>query len=296
MSIVINLPVGFEFAGKTVKEIELLPANGVAEKIYTKKLPEKPYTWQARVISASVKSIADIPIAAKCRQEFLEHGDFTIPEAVKAMTMADMNTLLVEIHRHLWESVLPEQEFSCKFCTKVISKTVDLFKIDFLEEDKKFFETSPDLTKIVAYLKNGFVIDGIKELDREDYVPYLSIAFNKLTYKPPTVKIAIQNERFAEDNVVFWRRIAFDSLLSIQAVEFPDTPEEKLIAELPSDANTFLGTRFYDLYLAGKDLKIIREELSEYLPTLPFYYIDTCPCEKAKEIPHVMEATGFFSE
>lgn len=293
---IVTLPIGISFNGTVVKELELVPSNGVAEKIYTKKLPDKPYTWQAMVISASIKEIAGVAIASSVRAEYLKNHTFSIPEPVKAITMADMNTLILEIHRHLWASKLKKQEFPCRRCGDVLVKDINLHKIELLEDDKTFLSGAPDLSRIVAYLEEGLTIEGLKDLDREDMVQYRGFTYNKFVFRNPCIADAILNEKFGSDIVEFWRKIAINNLLSISAVEKPDTIDENTLSALPEAAIVFMGPRLYNEYLSGMDLRKIREELSEYLPTMPFYYMDTCPCEKQAQIPHTMEATGFFSE
>lgn len=295
----IQLPAGVNYQGTLHTEVEFLKANGIAEKVFTKKFSDKPYTWQARVVSVGVKRIGTIAIGVGVREEFIKSGDFTIPDAIMQLPMAELNTLLVEVHRKLWQAEIPKQEFICKFCSKKLENTIDLNKIDYSEEDKKFLEThtKEDLTKILVYLKDGFEIEEIKELStREDFIPYKGFVFNKLTFRLPLTRDAIAHEKYAEDTVDFWRKIGLDCLEKIESVEEGDTVNEKMLAELPANTKHFLGQRLFDFYLSSEDLRRIREEITEYVPTLPFYYLDECPCERRLQIPHVMEASGFFSE
>ena len=298
MTPTISLPAGLHYQGAVHTEVEFLKTNGIAEKVFVKKLADKPYTWQARVAAIAIKRIGTIPIGAAVREEFINTGDFKIPEPINQLPLAELNTLLVEIHRNLWQAIIPKQEFICKFCSKRLENTIDLTKIDYSPEDLEFIKKNPpeSFTEILVYLKDGFEIDDIKELSREDLIPYKGMNFNKLTFRVPVVKDAINHERFAEDTVDFWRKISLDCLLKIESVEDGDTPTERLNAELPIIAKSYMGIRFFDLHLSSEDLKGIREELTEYIPTLPFYYLDECPCDRRLMIPHIMEASGFFSE
>ena len=111
-----ELPVGLRINGEVHKEVELLKTNGVAEKIFVKKLSEKPFTWQGNIVSAAVKRIGNVEIGSEVRKKYLEDGAVTIPFAVLKLPLAEINTLLVEIHRRVWVSFIPKQEIICKYC------------------------------------------------------------------------------------------------------------------------------------------------------------------------------------
>ena len=83
-----ELPVGLRINGEIHTNVELLSTNGVAEKIFLKRLSEKPYTWQGNVVSAAVKSIGNIQIGAEVRKKYLEEGSVTIPSAVRKLPMS----------------------------------------------------------------------------------------------------------------------------------------------------------------------------------------------------------------
>ena len=110
-----ELPIGLRVNGETHKNVELLKTNGVAEKIFTKKIAEKPFTWQGNIVSAAVKSIGTIEIGSAVRKQYLEDGSVTIPQAVLNLPLAEINTLLVEIHRRVWVSFITKQEVICKY-------------------------------------------------------------------------------------------------------------------------------------------------------------------------------------
>ena len=137
-----ELPVGLRINGEVHKDVELLKTNGVAEKIFVKKLSEKPFTWQGNVISAAVKRIGNIEIGPEVRKKYLEDGSVTIPLAVLKLPLAEVNTLMVEIHRRVWVSFIPKQEVICKYCGKKLIADIDLDKIDYLPETKEMMETT----------------------------------------------------------------------------------------------------------------------------------------------------------
>ena len=85
-----ELPVGLRINGEVHKDVELLKTNGVAEKIFVKKLSEKPFTWQGNVISAAVKRIGNIEIGPEVRKKYLEDGSVTIPLAVLKLPLAEV--------------------------------------------------------------------------------------------------------------------------------------------------------------------------------------------------------------
>ena len=121
-----EIPVGLRLNGEVYKNVELLKTNGVAEKIFTKKIAEKPFTWQGNIVSAAVKSIGPIQIGAEVRKKYLEDGAVTIPQAVLALPIAEVNTLLVEIHRRVWVSFIPKQEIICKYCGRKLIADIPL--------------------------------------------------------------------------------------------------------------------------------------------------------------------------
>ena len=93
-SLIFDLPIGLRSGGDVLKEVELLRTNGVAEKVFVTKIPERPYTWQGNVLAVAIKRIGNIEIGAEARRSYVKDNAVTIPEAVKNLTMADVNTLL----------------------------------------------------------------------------------------------------------------------------------------------------------------------------------------------------------
>ena len=288
-----ELPVGLDIRGEVHKTVELLETNGIAERVFVKKLPEKPYTWQGNVVAIATKSIGGINIGVECREGYLKNETVVIPESVLALTLADVNTLLVEIHRRCWESILPKQEVLCKYCHKRLETEINLDRIDFLPDTKeKLNNPLFNYREIIVDLNKGFTPKEIPGLtDREEYVGLTERVFNRIILRPPTLKDGIKHEAYVSDSIGFWRRIAADCLLSFECVV-----DGKVVETLPELLLKSYGLKIFNEYLMGKDLKLIRTELIEYLPTLPFAYYDTCGCELQKEIPVAMEATNFFSE
>lgn len=287
-----ELPVGLYFNGEIHKNVELLRTNGVAEKIMLKKISEKPYTWQGNVVSAAVKSIGKYEIGSEVREKYSKDGSVTIPLVVNKLTLADINTLLVEIHRRVWVSFIPKQEIICKYCGTKLIADVDLDRIDFLPDVKESMTQVQDYSQIIADLKYGFKPPVIPKLtEKEEYQGITDTVFNRFVFRPPLLEDAIRNEKYVTDGIGFWRRIAMDCLLEIQSVDAMGN----VVDVLPKEFHTYYGLKIFNEYLDGFDLKTIRTELTEFLPTLPFAYYDTCEaCDR--EIPMVMEASNFFSE
>lgn len=292
-SLFFDLPVGLNLRGEVHKNVELLETNGVAEKVFVKRIPEKPYTWQANVISVATKNIGGILIGEECRANYLKNESLTIPEPVMALTLADVNTLLVEIHRRVWESKMPKQEVICKHCYKVLETNIDLDKIDFLPETKeKLNDPAFNYNEIVIDLSKGFLPKEIPGLtDREEYAGITEMRFNRIILRPPNLKDGIKHEAYASDSIGFWRRVAADCLVRFESVE-----DGKVIDTLPELLVKSYGLKIFNEYLLGRDLKSIRTELIEYLPTLPFAYYEPCGCDLKKDIPVSMEVSNFFSE
>lgn len=284
-----ELPIGVVLGGETHKVVELMKSNGVAEKIFTKKISDKPYTWQGNILSAAIKSIGGIEIGAEVRKKYLEDGVVTIPSVILDLTMAEVNTLIVEIHRRVWQNELPKQEVFCKHCGRKMVVDIDLDRIDYSEESKREIENLQMMgpAPIVVNLKDGFEPTPIGKItEKPEYSWITSSVFTRFTFRYPTLRDAIENERYYSDNIDFWRRVALNCLISIET-ENGDV--------LPSEFHTFYGLKIFLEYLSVRDLKNIRNSLIEALPTLPFAYEDTCPhCER--ETPFIMEASSFFSE
>lgn len=287
-----ELPVGLRLNGEVHKTVELLRTNGVAEKIFVSKLAEKPFTWQGNVVSAAVKSIGTIEIGAEVRKKYQEEGSVTIPAPVLALPLAEINTLMVEIHRRTWVSFIPKQEIICKYCGKKLISDINLDKIDYFPEDLDKLSTITDYNQIVVKLVDGFTPPVIPKItDKPEYVGITDINFTEMRFRVPTLGDAIRHEKYFSDSITFWRRIAMDCLLSVNVVS-----EDGVTDTLPREFHTYYGLKIFNEYLSGKDLKAIRTALIEFLPTLPFAYYEPCGCSEMRDIPMVMEASNFFSE
>lgn len=288
-----ELPVGLRINGEIHANVELLSTNGVAEKIFLKRLSEKPYTWQGNVVSAAVKSIGNIQIGAEVRKKYLEEGSVTIPSAVRKLPMSEINTLMVEIHRRVWVSFFPKQEIICKYCGKRLLADIDLDKIDYLPEVKERMETMTNYDEIPVKLKRGFRPPVLPKITtREEYAGITERTYNRFVFRPPLLEDAINHEKYFTDSIGFWRRIAMSCLERIECVD----KKGKVTDVLPSEFHTYYGLKMFNEYLDGIDLRTIRNELMEYLPTLPFAYYEPCGCSEAREIPMVMDVSNFFSE
>lgn len=287
-----ELPIGLRINGEVHKNVELLKTNGVAEKIFTKKISEKPFTWQGNIISAAVKSIGSIEIGSEVRKKYLEDGSVTIPSSVLNLPLAEVNTLLVEIHRRVWMHFIPKQEIICKYCGKKLIADIDLDKIDYTEEAKERLECITDYENITVDLPEGFEAPVIPKLtDKPEYQGVTDVVYNRFVFRVPTLNDAIRNERNFTDSIGFWRRIAMDCLVSVERVE-----DGVVTDTLPTEFHTWYGLKIFNEYLYERDLREIRTALIEYLPTLPFAYYEPCGCSEQREIPMVMDASSFFSE
>lgn len=291
-SLSFELPVGLKINGEVHKNVELLKTNGVAEKVFVKRLSDKPFTWQGNVVSIAVKTIGSIEIGSEVRKKYIQDGSVTIPMPVLKLPLAEINTLLVEIHRRVWVSFIPKQEVICKYCGRKLLVDIDLDKIDYLPETKEKMEQITDYDNIIVDLKDGFVPPNIPKItDKPEYLGLTEIEFNRFVFRVPLLEDAIRQERHFADSIGFWRRIAMDCLVSVEHVENGEVTDV-----LPREFHTWYGLKIFNEYLSGRDLKGIRTELTEYLPTLPFAYYEVCGCDLQKEIPMTMEASNFFSE
>lgn len=287
-----ELPVGLRLNGEVHKDVELLKTNGVAEKIFLKRISEKPFTWQGNIVSAAVKRIGNVEIGSEVRKKYLEDGAVTIPTAVLKLPLAEVNTLLVEIHRRVWVSFMPKQEIICKYCGRKLTVDIDLDKIDYLPEVKQRMEEITDYEHIIVDLQDGFIPPILPKItDKEQYAGITDTEYNRIVFRVPLLEDAIKHERYFSDSVGFWRRIAMDCILEIQHVVDGD-----VVDVLPREFHTWYGMKILNEYLSGKDLRTIRNSLIEYLPTLPFAYYEPCGCDEQREIPMAMEVSNFFSE
>ncbi len=288
----LELNIGYNVNGEYTRSVSLLKSNGVAEEVFSKKTSDKPYTWIANCLTIAVKSIGSVDVGVEARQNYLKDNVVNIPKVIKDMPMADANSLLLEIHRRTWKNLVEKQEIMCKYCAKTAIADVDLDRIDLTDDDKNLIAGSPKFEFIICDLVDGCDLTPIiVKLKKENELGHLKdINFNRFIYRVPTLGDALRNEKYASDNINFWRRIASDCLVSIQEVD-----NGRTVNEFPEDFFAALGLDLYKQYLSTEDLGKVRYALREELPTMPFSYTDTCPCDLQKEIPFVMEASSFFS-
>lgn len=294
MEATIQMPIGVNHNGDTLREVTFLETNGVAEKIFTTRSPEKPYTWMAQVLTIAIGSIGSHDIASKAREEYRRTRGFTIPEVIKNIPFSEVNTLLVEVHRKCWEDIIPNQESICKYCnSKMHNLTIDLNRIEFDEADLLKLDEITDRDNWYEFsldLPVGYKFEALGKGKDKMYEEFAGKTFNRMKFRTPTLGDAIKNEKYANDNIGFWRRLAADSLLEIIEVD----PEGSELSELPPQAKAQLGIKLFNDILSGRDLKAIRNALQEYYPTLPFYYEEECPsCQR--QTPVTIEAGSFFS-
>jgi len=290
--------IGVVGAGDVLlKNYSLLRTNGVAEKVYTDKSPQKPYTWLANVIAIAIDKIGDVSVGAKAREVYLKTGSIEIPKIVLDLSIADATTMLVEIHRTVWKSEIRNQDVVCKYCGHNMRIDIDLDRIKFLDEDLPKLEK--EWQEIEVYLPEGYVFEGLKVAGKEEvsYADYKGLNFNRFTFRVPTLGDAIRNEKYYNDNIVFWRRIAFDCLTNMAACEMDASGNAvKWLADMPETVKGILGMKLFDEYLLFEDLDKIRQSLREDPPTMPFFYEEECSNPGCRlQTPVTVEASGFFS-
>lgn len=287
-----TLGLGLDFGGERIKDVQFMRTNGIAERVFTEKPASQPFTWYGNVISIATKNIGKHQIAAEVRANYEKNETVDIPDVVGELFLADANSLLIEIHRQCWQDVIKEQKIMCQFCPKHRVMDIDLNRIKFEPEDEKIFNIYAGTDLIVVDLPDGFEfvspIRGTPD-NPSNYAVYEGLEINRLIYRIPRLKDAIRSENVADDNVQFWRQIAFDCLVEMQSVD-----EDGEVTALPRDLNTLMGMKLYTTELTTKDLREVREALREEIPSLPFAYMDKCGCGQNKDIPIIMEASHFF--
>lgn len=283
-----EMPIGVSIGGKSLKNVTLLRVNGAAEKIFTERLPERPYTWMGYVASAGIDNIDTVPVGAEVRNYYVENNSIQIPEIIMAMPLAEVNSLLVEIHRRIWKPFIPNQECLCKYCGSKFIQDIDLRLIDYSEKDKEKF-SDEDFSSLVVKLPQGwrYIAPSLPNGQESPLKEYDGLLFDEFVFSVPTLADAIRNEKVATDTINFWRRIAFDCLKEVRS------SEDRV--SLPEHAYRPMGLKLYNMYLDGEDLSAIRGALRDSVPTLPLFYEETCPtCHR--QTPVVMEGNAFFSE
>lgn len=285
-----NMHVPFMYKGERLSEITLLKTNGIAEEVFGKRGSEKPYTWIGNVITVSTAAIGSHKIGADAREEFEKDKVITIPSVVKAMPMAEANSMLVELHRRIWKDIIPDQSILCKVCGKTLNADIDLNKIDLTDKNKqKLASVAGDTIELIqCVLEDGSELWSIIEhMKKTQAYPELEgKVFKEFTFRVPTLGDAIRHESYTSDNIMFWRRIAGDCIVSIKDSEG---------LEFPVDLFQLNALKAFRNYFTTEDLGKIRQCLVSEVPTMPFSYEEECPCPMTKTIPYSMEASDFFS-
>jgi hypothetical protein len=266
-----------------IKTVPLLRLNGVAEKIITTRLPEKPYTYMAYILAASIESLEGIPIAAKCRKEYSENGRINIPNVLLDMPLGEVATCLVEIHRLLWKNTIKDQKGHCSHCGGSFTTDIELDRITL--RDSEMAKIVEFRNKIVVDLPEGwsYTAPTMPNGRPSEYIQYEGMTFNKMEFKVPTLRNAIQHEKLAPQEITFWRQVARVTLERVYNES----------NELPAPAFLGLGTKLYDEVLYTEDLLAIREGLRDSIPALTFFYMEECPyCHN--DTPVTLEGNNFF--
>lgn len=283
-----RLYVGAVIDGSRIKEVELVPSNGVAEKVYTAKYPDSPFKWMADVLTVSIRDIGGEIVAEKARESFKKTGSFSIPECIKKLPHADVNSLLMEIHRTLWLNLIEKQTCICKFCGQTMIVDIDLNKIEMSEEDLASSEIECD--SLLYMLKSPLIYHVRGELEKRNFSEYDNRQYNSLEFRIPLLSDMLRHEKSFKDTIIFWRKVALDCLTRIVMLE-----DGKVTDELPVEVVRPQGLGFFDDYFSGIDLKGIRDVLRNDPPTLPFYYEEKCVnCNRMT--PVTVEPSSFFSE
>lgn len=291
-----DLNIGYPVNNVYSRDVVLLISNSVAEEVFTAKIPEKPFTWIAQAISIATATIGGVEVGAECRSQYLKNKSFTIPKVILDMPFADGNSMLLEIHRRVWEDVIPRQEIACKYCTKRFTDDIDLSRICLSEETIEKIMENPEWAGLMCDLDDGFTFaDFIARMGsngkiKEKFEAYADIKYNRVLFRIPTMRDAIKHEAYANKQIDFWRRVGFDCIIALQEVD----EKGDVVSSFPIDELAWVGLKIYDL-MTAPDLKKMRSTLIDELPTTPFRYLDTCPCDLKRDIPKAMEVSRFFS-
>lgn len=280
-----ELPIGVKIGGDTKKIVTLLPANGLAEEVYANKKAEKPYTWIGEVLAISIADIDGIPVGTVCREDYKKGEHISLPQVLLEMSLADVNTCLVEIHRRVWDSQLKNQKGTCIHCGRPFVGDIDLDKLSMGEENEKRLATE-SFDKLQVTLNYGWDYKAPPVQGAKNPLEQFTGVYDSFVYRVPALKDAIKHESHVGNTVNFWRRIAADCCIEVS----------NSLTNLVIDPIAYrsLGLRLYEEHLEGKDLKAIRTKLRD-IPTMQVAYEDTCPnCQR--QTPYVMEGNSFFSE
>jgi hypothetical protein len=286
-----QLAIGIKYSdGSFIKDYSLMRSNGIAERVFTDRPSTKPFTWMGNVLSVACSSIGDFQIGGQVRAEYAKSEQVIIPQVIKDIPFNDANTMLVEVHRSVWKNLIRNQESLCKYCGRNFVMDIDLNRLDFTDEQKLQLAKERDWNELVVDLPYGWEFPGLNEADgsqAESYSQYKGVVFDQLTFRLPTLGDAIKNERYYDDNIMFWRRIAWDCLERITSTANS--------TELPTSIKTIYGLKLFNEQFDKEDLEAIRNAIRDEPPTMPGTYRETCPHCK-QETPVSMEVGSLFSE
>jgi len=286
-----DLKLGVLNGSQVLKHVSLLRANGVAEKVFLDRSSNQ-HEWAARVICVSVASLGGVPIAAEWRKEYLANGVATeIHPLVLKLPLQEANVILLEIHRRLWKDILKNQISVCTACGKEFETDIDMNKLDYTNSAKKQIEEVTDdmeWFKLDVDLPNGFEIEPLSKSDL--YSEFVGLIVSRFIFRTPTLGDAIRYAN-SEDEIEFWRSIAYDCLTTMYA------KDENGSVELPIEIKGIYGKdRLFNLLLDAQDLSNIRIVLRDALPTIDFGYKDTCPCPRKQLTSISVPLVSFFAD
>jgi len=291
-----NLPLSFDLkigtkvaGGDPQTSVSLLEVNGVAEEVFLKRLPDRPYTWMGQVLSVGIDRIGNTVIGSPAREDYLKNANIAFAPEILSLPIAEVNTLLVEIHRRVWKHEIRNQECTCKYCGNTLFVDIDLNRLEYSAESLEKLGEKEDPFTVVVDLPRGWKFSAPKlgnGQGESPFVQYDGLVFDRFTFRVPTLAVAIKNEK-QRDQVKFWRAVAYDCLVEVVCTD------QDIV--LPKEAYMMLGLKLYNQILTGPDLGAIREALRECLPVLPLAYEETCP-HCSHNTPVIMEQTSFFGE
>lgn len=272
-----KLPNGLIVDGQSIKEVSMAETGGEAELIFNEKPTSSGlYTWFGKVVSVAVKSIGEVKVAS----EFLKDEDRAVVPIVTKIPFVDIGTLLIQIQRECWEDTIKEQQIVCSKCGTELTADIELEKIEI-----PFDENIAVPENIVVSLGREYKIDtGIEAL-----ASYDGEVYDHLVFRVPLLADAIRHEKIAQNDLQFWRNIAFDCLVGMFKLD------EAGNRQYTTDG--YAGKRGKMLFNKdwdSKTLKKIRDGLQKGLPSPKFYYEDKCSA-CGKQTPYFTDITNFFS-
>lgn len=293
----VSLPIGAEHRqqpGTLLKEVELLEIDATCEEAFTRRKPDSPYTWMGEILTLAISKFGDAQIAAKARRRYAKGEPVDVHPLIDTIPVADVNTLLVEIHRKTWQRFISNQECLCKYCGSHFVRDIDLDKLTMSEENAEKLE-DPEFNpfEITVALNQPITFDSPKvgNSDIPAFPEVDGLDITTFVFRMPTLKDARKHEKVVSNEVKFWRAIAQECLSGIKS-ENPDTGDS---VDFPAQAVEGLRRKiFLSLSRTSNDTKKVRDALRN-LPTLPFSYREECP-DCFRLTPIAMEGNAFFAD